>query len=51
MLDKVLLISVSLTPLKMNCHFHNESLLRNFSSTPSHTATDLKGAPKGTLNR
>ena len=46
-LDRVLLIRVNLPPLEMYCLFHLASLLRNLSSTPTHTLAALYFAPKG----
>ena len=45
--DKVLRIRVVLPPFDMYRLFHIANLLRNRSSTPSHTVTDLNKTPKG----
>ena len=47
MLERVLQIKVSLSPLEIYCLVHMANLFQNLSSTRSQTAIDLKGAPKG----
>ena len=47
MLERTLLIRVSLPPLEIYYLFQRANLLRNLSSTPSHTLASLCFAPRG----